>query len=203
MCATRTATSCAPSIDRLDLNNRVPVLTSVALNIRQVTTGTHEGRPGHDDWPGIWSVLEPVFREGHTYSFARDISEAEARHAWMVLPTRTFVCEDEHGSVVGTYYLKPNQPGQGSHVANAGYVVSPAARGLGAASAMCTHSQQQARAMGFRAMQFNFVVSTNEGAVRLWKRHGFDVVGTLPGAFAHPELGFVDALVMFKRLTAI
>lgn len=155
------------------------------------------------DWPAIWAVLEPVFREGCTYAYAPDISESEARHAWMVLPAKTFVCEDDEGRVVGTYYLKPNQPGQGRHVANAGYVVSPAARGFGVASAMCEHSQQAARDMGFRAMQFNFVVSTNTGAVRLWKRHGFDVVGTLPQAFFHPQLGEVDAFVMFKRLVGL
>ena len=156
----------------------------------------------HDDWPAIWSILEPVFREGRTYTFAPDISEADARQAWMVLPAKTFVCEDAAGRMVGTYYLKANQPGQGRHVANCGYVVSADARGLGVASAMCVHSQQQARERGFRAMQFNFVVSTNEGAVRLWKQHGFQIVGTLPGAFHHPDHGFVDAFVMFKQLVA-
>ena len=165
----------------------------------QSRSGTHAAT---DDWPAIWQILEPVFREGRTYTFVPDISEAEARHAWMVLPAKTYVCEDAEGRVVGTYYLKPNQPGQGRHVANCGYVVSPAARGLGVASAMCAHSQQQAREQGFRAMQFNFVVSTNEGAVRLWKHHGFETVGTLPGAFQHPDLGFVDAFVMFKSLGA-
>jgi ribosomal protein S18 acetylase RimI-like enzyme len=119
----------------------------------------------------------------------------------MMVPAKTYVCEDTTGRIVGTYCLKPNQPGGGSHVANCGYVVSPHARGLGVASAMCVHSQHQARALGFLAMQFNFVVSTNEGAVRLWKRHGFEIVGTLPGAFQHPELGFVDAFVMFKPLS--
>jgi len=102
--------------------------------------------------------------------------------------------------VLGTYVIRPNQPGQGSHVSNCGYVVSDAARGMGVASALCEHSQQEALRMGFRAMQFNFVVSTNEGAVRLWRKMGFEIVGTLPGAFRHPRHGFVDAYVMFKQL---
>lgn len=157
-----------------------------------------DARPG--DWAAIWSFLEPVFRAGETYSYPRDISEAEARRAWMESPARTFVCVDDEGLVLGTYYLKANQPGQGSHVCNCGYVVSPAARGTGIASALCRHSQGVAVEMGFRAMQFNLVVSTNEGAVRLWKSLGYEIVGTLQGAFEHPALGDVDAYVMYKRL---
>lgn len=109
---------------------------------------------------------------------------------------------DTGGAVIGTYFLKPNQPGLGSHVCNCGYVVAAQARGRGVAAAMCEHSQDQARALGFRAMQFNFVVATNESAVRLWQRQGFAVVGRLPGAFRHQKLGFVDALVMYKQLVA-
>jgi len=153
-----------------------------------------------NDWTEIWAVLEPVFRAGETYSFARDISEDDARNAWINVPAMTFVATDDAGQVLGSYYLKPNQPGQGGHVCNCGYVVSAAARGLGVASLMCGHSQQVALAQGFRAMQFNLVVATNEGAVRLWTRLGFVIVGTLPGAFEHPSLGFVDAYVMFKQL---
>lgn len=152
------------------------------------------------DWPQIWGILEPEFRAGETYSFARDITEQQARHAWVEAPAKTFVCVNSSGAVVGTYYLKANQPGQGSHVCNCGYVVSPKARGFGIASAMCQHSQQTAREMGFRSMQFNLVVATNEGAVRLWGQHGFAIVGTLPEAFYHPLKGYVDAFVMFKHL---
>lgn len=151
-----------------------------------------------DDWPAIWSFLEPVFRAGETYSYARDITADQAWQAWMAPAASTFVCTRADGEVVGSYYLKANQPGQGRHVCNCGYVVSPAARGLGAASAMCDHSQQAALALGFRAMQFNLVVSTNDGAVRLWQKLGFQIVGTLPEAFEHPTLGYVDAFVMFK-----
>ncbi|MGJ7570445.1 GNAT family N-acetyltransferase [Variovorax sp. RB2P76] len=152
------------------------------------------------DWPALWSFLEPTFRRGDTYTFATDVTEAEVRHAWMTLPAATFVACDDQGAVLGTYVIKPNQPGHGAHVSNCGYVVSEAARGLGVASALCEHSQQEAVRMGFRAMQFNFVVSTNEGAVRLWRKLGFAIVGTLPGAFRHPQRGFVDAFVMFKQL---
>lgn len=152
------------------------------------------------DWPAIWAVLEPTFRRGDTYTYATDITEEQARHSWTKVPTATFVACNDEGTVLGTYVIKPNQPGQGAHVSNCGYVVSDAARGLGVASALCEHSQQEAIRMGFRAMQFNFVVSTNEGAVRLWRKMGFDIVGTLPGAFRHPQLGYVDAFVMFKQL---
>ncbi|MFH0130985.1 GNAT family N-acetyltransferase [Variovorax sp. VaC1] len=152
------------------------------------------------DWPAIWAVLEPTFRRGDTYTYAPDITEEQARHSWTKVPTATFVACNDEGTVLGTYVIKPNQPGQGAHVSNCGYVVSDAARGLGVASALCEHSQQEAIRMGFRAMQFNFVVSTNEGAVRLWRKMGFDIVGTLPGAFRHPQHGYVDAFVMFKQL---
>jgi ribosomal protein S18 acetylase RimI-like enzyme len=152
------------------------------------------------DWPALWAVLEPTFRRGDTYTYPPDVSEDTARHSWTKVPTLTFVACNEEGTVLGTYVIRPNQPGQGAHVSNCGYVVSEAARGLGVASALCEHSQQQALRMGFLAMQFNFVVSTNERAVRLWQRMGFAIVGTLPGAFRHPQHGFVDAFVMYKQL---
>lgn len=154
------------------------------------------------DWPATWRIIEPVFRAGETYAFPTDISEEQAYHIWIERPLATFVVVDD-GLIVGTYYLKPNQPGPGSHVSNCGYIVSDKARGKGVASAMCEHSQQEAIERGFLSMQYNFVVSTNEGAVRLWKKHGFQVVGTLPKAFRHSRLGFVDALVMFKELFSV
>lgn len=154
------------------------------------------------DWPEVWRILEPVFRAGETYSFDPAISEADARAVWIDAPAATFVAEDERGELLGTYFLKPNQPGLGRHVANCGYVVADRARGRGVASAMCEHSQHEAVERGFRAMQYNFIVSTNEGAVRLWKQHGFHVAGVLPGAFRHARLGYVDAFVMYKTLVA-
>ena len=108
---------------------------------------------------------------------------------------------DEAGMLLGTYYIKPNQPGLGAHVCNCGYIVAAAVRGQGIASRLCEHSQEEARRLGFRAMQFNLVVSTNTGAVRLWQTLGFPIVGTLPGAFNHPRLGYVDAYVMYKQLS--
>jgi L-amino acid N-acyltransferase YncA len=152
------------------------------------------------DWPAVWEILEPVFRAGDTYSFASDISETEAHQAWIEMPAATFVSEDGSGQVFGTYYIKPNQPGQGAHVCNCGYVVAEAARGKGIASAMCKHSQREAVSRGFRSMQYNLVVSTNACAIHLWQKHGFEIVGTLPKAFTHPTHGFVDAYVMYKIL---
>jgi ribosomal protein S18 acetylase RimI-like enzyme len=151
------------------------------------------------DWPEVWDMLHATFAAGETYSFAPDIGEAEARKLWIDLPQASFVAEED-GRLLGTYFIKPNQPGLGSHVCNCGYVVAPGAQGRGIAARMCEHSQRWAVEQGFCAMQFNFVVSTNERAVRLWERLGFSVVGRLPGAFRHPRLGFVDALVMFKTL---
>jgi ribosomal protein S18 acetylase RimI-like enzyme len=147
----------------------------------------------------IFRVLEPMLRAGETYTLPRAWSEAEALAYWRAPAHRVFVAELD-GKVVGTYYLRPNQLGGGAHVANAGYVSDPACTGRGVARTMCMHSLEQARALGFRAMQFNFVVATNERAVLLWQSLGFEIVGRLPGAFEHPRLGFVDALVMFKTL---
>lgn len=152
------------------------------------------------DWPPVWGVLEPTFRAGETYAYSPEISEADARAVWIDAPAATFVACEEDGTILGTYFLKPNQPGLGSHVCNCGYVVAEGARGRGVASAMCAHSQGEAVALGFRAMQFNLVVATNEGAIRLWKKHGFATVGVLPGAYRHRIRGFVDALVMYKPL---
>src|ERR1700730_15385512 len=157
-------------------------------------------RAEESDWAQIWRLLEPIFRSGETYAFSPEITEMQARRVWIEMPQATYVARDRLGAVIGTYFLKPNQPGSGSHVCNCGYVVSDRARGQGVASLMCEHSQREARRLGFRAMQFNLVVSTNEGAVRLWKKLGFDIVGTLPGAFCHPRDGFVDAFIMFKKL---
>jgi len=154
------------------------------------------------DWPEAWAILQPVFRAADTYSFPPDMTEQEAFRVWVELPAETFVAEDAQGQLLGSYYLKANQPGQGAHVCNCGYVVAELARGKGIASAMCEHSQREAVKLGFRAMQFNLVVSTNTGAVRLWEKHGFAIVGTLPQAFRHPVAGYVDAYIMYKNLPA-
>ncbi len=152
------------------------------------------------DWPAVWPLLQATFQAGDTYAFAPESTETEIHKAWVELPAATFVACGPDGQLLGTYFLKANQAGLGAHVCNCGYVVAPAAQGQGVASLMCEHSQTQALAMGFRAMQFNLVVATNERAVRLWQHLGFAVVGTLPGAFRHRTLGYVDAHVMFKTL---
>ena len=153
------------------------------------------------DWSTLWSMLQTLFAAGDTYTFSPQSTEAEIHKAWIELPAATFVACNEAGEILGTYFIKPNQPGLGAHVCNCGYVVSASAQGQGIASQMCEHSQKLAVEMGFRAMQFNFVVSTNTGAVRLWQKLGFEIVGTLPGVFQHQKLGFVDAIVMFKNLS--
>ena len=150
------------------------------------------------DWSAVWPILRATFEAGDTYAFSPQSTEAEIHAAWVEVPLATYVACEDDGRVLGTYFIKPNQPGLGSHVCNCGYVVAPAAQGQGLASAMCEHSQVEAVSMGFLAMQFNLVVSTNERAVRLWRRLGFRVVATLPRAFRHQRLGLVDSFVMFK-----
>lgn len=151
------------------------------------------------DFEQIWPIFHEVVSAGDTYAYAPETSRDEARKIWMDAPRKTYVCE-ENGKILGTYYLKTNQAGPGSHVCNCGYMVAASARGRGLASAMCEHSQNVAQELGYEAMQFNFVASSNEGAVRLWQKLGFEVVGRLPGAFNHPDQGYVDALVMYKWL---
>lgn len=153
------------------------------------------------DWPAVWPLLQATVEAGDTYPYSPHSTEAEIHHAWIESPTATYVALDPQGDLLGTYFIKPNQPGLGAHVCNCGYVVSSAAQGQGVASVMCMHSQTEAVSLGFLAMQFNLVVATNERAVRLWQRMGFGLVGTLPKAFRHQRLGLVDALVMFKALT--
>lgn len=156
-----------------------------------------------DDWPAIWAMLEPVFRAGETYAIDRDITEEAARALWVDTPDQTYVAQsadDNAGALLGTYYIKRNHSGGARHVCNCGYVTATAAQGRGVARAMCEHSQQAARDLGFAAMQFNLVLASNAGAIRLWQRLGFRTVGTLPAAFDHPDLGMVDAHVMWKTL---
>jgi ribosomal protein S18 acetylase RimI-like enzyme len=152
-----------------------------------------------EDRPALWSILEPVLRAGETYALPRDMGEAAALDYWLNDDRRSFVAEEE-GRILGTYYLRANQPGGGDHVANCGYMTHADASGRGIARAMCAHSLEEARAGGFRAMQFNFVVSSNERAVRLWQSMGFETLARMPGAFRHPTQGFVDALLMFRTL---
>lgn len=151
------------------------------------------------DRDAIWAILAPVIRAGDTYALPRDMSEKEALAYWLAPERESFVAEVD-GEIVGISYIRANQAGGGAHVANAGYMTAPEARGRGVAGALCAHSLERARERGFAAMQFNFVVASNTGAIRLWKRHGFEEVGRLPGAFMHPDLGPTDALVLFRTL---
>jgi ribosomal protein S18 acetylase RimI-like enzyme len=162
----------------------------VPINIRPATA---------DDHDAIWQVLAPTFRAGETYPLPRDLTAADALAYWCA-PGHDVHVAEEHGRMVGTYYLRANQRGAGSHVANAGYVTATWSMGRGVARTMCEHSLARASARGFRAMQFNFVISTNERAWRLWQSCGFDIVGRLPAVFDHPVHGYVDAWVMYRSL---
>jgi ribosomal protein S18 acetylase RimI-like enzyme len=161
-----------------------------ALNIRSAAATDHGE---------VWQIFRDVEATGDTCAFDPGITRSDALAAWFAAGVHTYVAE-RGGAVLATYLLKANQPGLGSHVANAAFMVAPSARGLGVGRLMGEHCLAEARRLGFRAMQFNLVVSTNTAAVRLWKQLGFDIVGTLPDAFRHATLGYVDAYVMFRTL---
>jgi len=151
------------------------------------------------DRDAIWKIFHEVVAAGDTYALDPRLSREEALDYWFAADTQTCVAESA-GLVAGTYILRPNQSGGGSHVANAAFMVAPEARGQGIGRAMGEHCLSEARRLSFRAMQFNFIVSTNESAIRLWKQLGFEIVGTLPDAFRHPEMGYVDVYVMYRSL---
>lgn len=160
------------------------------MNIREAT---------ECDFDAIWSIFNEIVSAGETYAYPIETTKDEAFKLWMQLPRKTYVAE-ENNQILGTYYIKTNQGGPGDHVCNCGYMVSSEARGKGLATAICEHSQKVAIELGYKAMQFNFVASSNEGAIRLWNKLGFDTVGRLPKAFNHPDQGYIDALVMYKLL---
>ncbi len=151
------------------------------------------------DKNAIWTIMEPILRAGETYTLPRDMDKASALAYWFSGEREVFVAED-NGSIVGTYSLQANQKGGGSHVANCGYMTAVTAAGRGVGRAMCAHSLDRARARGFRSMQYNFVISTNERAVRLWQSFGFEIAGRLPRAFEHPTRGYLDAYIMYRDL---
>ncbi len=152
-----------------------------------------------NDQEDIWAIIEPIIRTGDTYMYSPDSSKEKMLALWFDSEKYTYVAEKE-GRLVGTFFLKANQPDLGSHVVNAGYMVHPAYRGQGIAEQLCRFSLEEARRLGFKAMQFNCVISTNTVAVRLWQKCGFDIIGTLPKAFQHKELGLTDAYVMYQWL---
>jgi RimJ/RimL family protein N-acetyltransferase len=151
------------------------------------------------DANAIWAILESTIRAGETYTLPRNMEREQALAYWFAPEHTVFVAELD-GEVLGSYYLRVNQKGGGAHVCNCGYMTAAWASGRGAATAMCEHSLEYARSQGFLAMQFNFVVSSNQAAIRLWQKFGFAIVGRLPKAFLHPRLGFVDALVLYRTL---
>jgi L-amino acid N-acyltransferase YncA len=153
-----------------------------------------------NDWPAIWQIFQAVVSKGDTYAYAPDMSEAEAQALWLTPLAHTYVAETTDGIIVGTYVLKPNQPSLGSHVANAGFMVDSQCRGSGIGRELGEHALVEAKRLGYLAMQFNFVVSTNEGAVALWKSLGFTIIGTIPQAFRHSSKGLVDIYIMHRFL---
>lgn len=151
------------------------------------------------DGDAIWRIFQSVVAGGDTYVFAPDASREDALGFFFDPAVKCFVAEAE-GRVVGMYKWTTNRRDLGSHVANASFMVDPTSGGRGVGRAMGLHALEEARRAGYLAMQFNFVVSTNLRAVRLWKRLGFSIVGTLPKAFRHSKLGLVDAYVMYRFL---
>ncbi|MFZ0915422.1 MAG: N-acetyltransferase, partial [Candidatus Udaeobacter sp.] len=149
------------------------------------------------DHDAIWNIFYEIIATGNTYAFDPQMPREEALAYWFRADTHTYIAERNSG-VVGTYILRPNQSGPGSHVANAAFMVARNAEGAGVGRRMAEHCLSEARRMGFRAMQFNFVISTNIRAIHLWNQLGFKIVGTLPGAFRHPEKGYVDVYVMYR-----
>ncbi|MEU8072124.1 GNAT family N-acetyltransferase [Micromonospora sp. NPDC049151] len=153
------------------------------------------------DWPLIWPFLREIVAAGETYTWPRDLTEEQARGLWMPAPpARTVVAVAPDGAVLGSAKLAPNQGGPGDHVANASFMVDPAAAGRGVGRALAAHVLDAARGDGYRAMQFNAVVATNTRAVALWRSLGFEVIGRVPEGFRHPTRGYVDLLVMHRRL---
>ncbi|MBM7036754.1 GNAT family N-acetyltransferase [Vibrio ulleungensis] len=153
------------------------------------------------DFELFWPTFAVVIQAQQTYAFNPDMTFEQAYDLWCKTPIKAFVYVD-NDVVLGTYYIKANAMGPSGHICNCGYMVSSEARGKGIARLMCEHSQQTAIALGFEAMQFNSVVSTNDVAVRLWQKLGFGIVGTIPNAYKHAELGLVDSYVMYKWLKA-
>lgn len=151
------------------------------------------------EFDAFWPTFSSVIQAQETYAFPPNMTQEEAYQLWCQTPQKTFAFVKDD-TVFGSYYLKPNGMGPSNHICNCGYMVSEAARGRGIAQIMCEHSQQQALSLGFEAMQFNSVVSTNHVAVRLWQKLGFEIIGTIPSAYKHRQLGYVDSYVMYKSL---
>jgi len=153
-----------------------------------------------EDWPQIWPIVEAVVRAGETYAYPRDLSCDVAHDLWMVQPPGTTLVAVDGQTVLGSAKIVHNHGGPGAHVANASFMVSPLARGRGVGRLLGLSALDQARTQGFRSMQFNAVVAANRVAVRLWLSLGFEIVGTVPEAFDHPQQGLVGLHIMHRRL---
>lgn len=151
------------------------------------------------DAEALWGIIEPVIKAGDTWVYSPETTQETMLAIWFSPDKYAYLCEID-GCVVGTFFIKPNQPDLGSHVANAGYMVHPAHRGKGIAETMCRYSLEEAKRLGFRAMQFNMVIKTNSVAIRLWQRCGFEIIGTIPNAYQHQTLGLTDAVIMYQSL---
>jgi L-amino acid N-acyltransferase YncA len=156
-------------------------------------------RAEESDHDPVWDIFSEVIKTGDTYVFDPCTSRSDLEKHWFADCMTTFVAEED-GRIVGTYIIKQNQIDLGNHIANCSYMVSPAHQGKGIGKKMCAHSLRFARKLGYRGMQFNIVVSTNKVAIELWKKFGFEIIGTTPGGFRHPELGYVDTCIMFRSL---
>lgn len=151
------------------------------------------------DWPGIWAIFRDVISQGDTYTYAPDMSEEQAKNIWILDGCHPYVVT--HGdAIVGTFTIRSNKPGFGNHIANAGFMVQKENRGRGIAQAMCQTALKEAKKLGYTAMQFNFVVSTNVAAVQLYQKMGFKIIGTVPKAFRHAKLGLTDVHIMHRFL---
>lgn len=154
------------------------------------------------DWPEVWDALKPTFAAGESYPCAIDISESDANKYWLGKNAHVVVArESETGALAGTYFIRPDQGGLGDHVCNCGYIITPAARGNGYAVDFCLHSQNEARRLGYSGMKFNLVVTTNQAAIRAWRKAGMKIIGTTPNAFRSQKHDLVDAHIMYKDLT--
>ena len=153
-----------------------------------------------NDLDGIWEIFSKVIQTGDTYVYDPKTPKEKLTVLWFAGTMDTFVLENDIGEIAATYFIKPNQIDLGNHIANCGYMVHPDYHGKGYGSLLCAHSIQFAKEKGYTGIQFNCVVSTNHAAIHLWKKHGFEIIGTTPKGFRHSQLGFVDTFVMFLNL---
>ncbi len=160
------------------------------IDIRKATAG---------DDDQIWEIIQQVISTGDTYVFDPESSREKMLAYWCGPDKHTYVAT-QNGNIVGTFMMKDNQPDLGSHIVNAGYMTSPTASGQGVGKIMCESSIKEAKRLGYKAMQFNIVIKSNERAVRLWQKLGFAIIGEIPEAFNHKQNGLTNAYIMYRKL---